>query len=576
MSGSSEYNRDFFDANANITYIGSGSLGGKASSLIAMNQKVTRHFEQDPVMDISVDIPRMTVITTEHFDAFMQLNHLYDVALSDIPDERIAHAFQRASLPPKLVGDLRSIAHQVCVPLAVRSSSLLEDALQHPFAGVYGTKMIPNHQHSADARFGQLSDAIKFVYASTFFADAKNYINSVGKDLTAEKMAVIIQEIVGQRFGERFYPHISGVARSYNFYPSGRSKPEHGVVALALGLGKTIVDGGSSWNYSPAYPKAPAPYYDLSDMLKNTQTKFWAVNMGKTPSYDPMRETEYLVEATLQDAEYDNTLRFIASTYNPQSDRVVPGTGSDGPRIIDFAPLLVLEDIPMNKAIRRLLALCEDTTHSKVEIEFAVTLDRKNCAPARLGFLQMRPMAAAEGQIDLPPERLEADDVLAASIQALGHGVREDIRDIVYTRFDSFDVAKTPDIALELSKINAELLSLKRPYLLIGFGRWGTSDPWRGIPIVWSQISAARAIVEVERHGMETDLSQGSHFFHNMTSFQVSYLCMPLRHQYQINWDWLLQHPPLTETKYLRHIRLAQPLLIKVDGKSGRGAIFHT
>jgi hypothetical protein len=188
----------------------------------------------------------------------------------------------------------------------------------------------------------------------------------------------------------------------------------------------------------------------------------------------------------------------------------------------------------------------------------------------------MGPLAAADGMMDLPPERLEADDVLAASIQALGHGVREDIRDIVYTRFDSFDVAKTPDIALELSKINAELLSLKRPYLLIGFGRWGTSDPWRGIPIVWSQISAARAIVEVERHGMETDLSQGSHFFHNMTSFQVSYLCMPLRHQYQINWDWLLQHPPLTETKYLRHIRLAQPLLIKVDGKSGRGAIFHT
>ena len=346
---------------------------------------------------VEISVPTMAVMATDCFQEFLQLNRLSALDFDQMPDSHIGNAFQQGELPPELLGDLRALSEQVKTPLAIRSSSLLEDALEHPFAGVYATKMIPNNQLDPDTRFRKLVEAIKFVYASTYFREARDYIRMVGCDPAEEKMAVIIQEVVGRRHGDRFYPDVSGVGRSYNFYSSPPAQPEDGVVNLALGLGKTIVDGGITWTYSPAYPRKPAPFDSVDEMFRGTQTQFWAVNMGKPPAYDPVSEVEYMVLAGLKDAEADETLRFTASTFDPTRNRVIPGIGSRGGRILDFAPLLVLEQLPLNSMICALLAGAESALGAKVEIEFAATMEQSPDGPAslRVGFLQVRPMAVS-------------------------------------------------------------------------------------------------------------------------------------------------------------------------------------
>ncbi len=368
----------------------------------------------------------------------MARNELYDLAFDDMPDERMAHAFQRAALPAEILGDLRALISGVHSPLAMRSSSLLEDALHEPFAGVYATKMIPNNQHSPDVRFQKLVEAIKFIYASTYFGSAKDYLQATGREVGIEKMAVIIQEVVGRRHDERFYPHLSGVARSYNFYASGYAKPEDGVVHLALGLGKTIVDGGMSWMYSPARPKVNPPVGSPAELLKLTQTTFWAVNMGKPPAYDPVHETEYLVKAGLGEAERDGVLRYLASTFDPHSGRITPGVGQTGPRLLTFAPLLVWEEAPLNRLLKQLLVLSEQAYDAPVEIEFAMNLDEQKRSRHRFGFLQARPMVVSSEQVEIDPADMTGEDVLLASASVLGNGVNDSIRDIVYVRPERF------------------------------------------------------------------------------------------------------------------------------------------
>jgi hypothetical protein len=322
--GYPQFDRKFFDSTEDFTVIGAGSFGGKARGLAFIKETLASGFPASTFPEITVSIPRLTVISTDLFDAFMTENDLYDIAYSDASDLRIAHAFQKADLPVRIVGDLTALISSVHLPLAIRSSSLLEDAMFRPFAGVYATKMIPNNQLDSETRFRKLIEAIKFVYASTFFKDAKSYIRSTRKTTPDEKMAVIIQEVVGRRHGDRF-TDVSGVARSYNFYPAGHAAPRDGVVSLALGLGKTIVDGGTSWSYSPAFPRSNPPYGTVRDLLKQTQSSFWAVNMGKPPAYDPINEGEYLLKADLDAAEADGTLLHIASTYDSESDRLVMG-----------------------------------------------------------------------------------------------------------------------------------------------------------------------------------------------------------------------------------------------------------
>ncbi len=563
-----EFKRDLFDAGRRVTSIGAGAVGGKASGLAFIDSMLSAQQLPAAARDIPVNVPAFTVIRTDVFDAFIQRNNLQELRSSDAPDDVIGHAFQRASMPAEILGDLRGLIEKVHTPLAIRSSSLLEDALYQPFAGIYSTKMIPNNQPSPDVRFQKLIEAIKFVYASTFSRAARDYIRAVGRSPEEEKMAVIIQEVVGTRHKDRFYPRLSGVARSYNFYSMGRAKPEDGVVNLALGLGKTIVDGGISWSYSPRYPSINPPFGSLSELVDGTQTEFWAVNMGKPPAYDPIRETEYLVHSNLQDAESDGTLEHVASTYDSRSEKLTMSLDTRGPRVLNFARILVLNEPPLNDVLRALLEMSENSMKAPVEIEFAMTFD-----PLRLGFLQVRPMVVSHADVQIGSEEMKGAHLLLASERVLGNGIVDTIRDIVYVRPEHFEARHTPQIATELEVINRSMLQSGTPYILIGFGRWGSSDPWLGIPVNWGQVCAARVIVEATTPAMNVELSQGSHFFHNLTSFQVSYFCVPHTGEYAIDWDWLSKQPCEEETALLRHVRAPVPLTVKVDGRKSRGII---
>jgi len=451
--------------------------------------------------------------------------------------------------------------------------------MHEPFAGIYGTKMTPNNQPDTDTRFQKLVEAIVYVYASTYFKSAKDYMKATRHKIESEKMAVIIQQIAGKRHEDRFYPELSGVGRSYNFYPMGRARPEQGVVNLALGLGKTIVDGGICWSYSPAFPRIKPPYGSLGEMLKQTQSEFWVVNMGKPPDWDPIRETEYMLECNITAAETDSTLRHLASTLDRDSDRLTIGIGNSGPRVLTFAPLLHIDTIPLNDLLKHLLTLCESTLAAPVEIEFAMTFDDEDVPSGkrhRFSFLQMRPMVVSTEEIEITTEELMMPENLAASEHTLGNGTVDSIQDIIYVKPELFKPEHSPQVSRELEELNKRLLMNDRTYLLIGFGRWGSSDPWLGIPVNWGQISGARAIIEATQENINVELSQGSHFFHNLTSFNVSYFSLPLTGKHRIDWEWLDQQPALQETTYVRLVRLDSPILIKVDGRSGRGIIRKT
>ena len=569
------FDRNFFTAKEKFTCIGSGSIGGKAQGLAYIRKVLEQTVAGRFLPEISVAIPTLTVIATDFFDLFMEQNSLYDVACSDSRDDQIARAFQRAELPPQLVGDLRALITQVKTPLAIRSSSMLEDAMFEPFASVYKTKMIPNNQQDADSRFRKLVEGIKYVYASTFFKNAKGYMQATKHTTADEKMAVIIQEVVGAAINRRFYPDISGVARSYNFYPIGLAQPEDGVVDLAVGLGKVIVDDGMAWSYSPAVPQANPPYNAVKDLLKQTQREFWAINMGEPPAYDPIKEVEYMNKYNLADAEADGALNFTASTYRIQDDRIVFGVREPGPRVVDFATILKLDHLPLNDLLRELLMVCEDTLGTMVEIEFAATVDRDRGRPARFGFLQVRPMVVSGTEVEVSPSKLTGDNVLVASEATLGNGVIDTIEDVVFVRPETFNAAHTETMVGELEMMNRSLLESARPYLLIGFGRWGSTDPLGGIPVNFGQISGAKVIVEATLPAMSSAPSQGSHFFHNVTSFQVFYFSVDEFEESRIDWSWLNCQNVIGETQFVKHVRLRRPLKIEVDGRRRRGVICH-
>lgn len=565
------FNRNFLDPKTPLCCLGGGEVGGKAEGLASVRNVL--HSELDPASfpEIQVEIPSMVVICTDIFDAFMEQNRLYDVAFSDLPDDRIAHTFQRADLPFEVLGDLRSIVEQVHTPLAIRSSSMLEDSRSKPFAGIYYTKMIPNNIYDPDIRFRQLIEAIKFVYASTFFKGAKDYRRALEHEDSDEKMAVIIQELVGKRYRERFYPEMSGVARSVNYYPIKPARPENGVVNLALGLGKTIVDGGISWAYSPAFPHAEPPFGSVENLVKGTQIEFWAVNMGEPPEYDPVSETEYLVHENIMAADQDGSLDYVASTYNALTGRLSIGTGIKGPRVLTFAPLLVLERLPFNSLLKSLLSICEKALGTPIEIEFAMTFN-----PHRFGFVQVRAIAVQMDVVQVSEEELVGENVLIASESALGNGVVDNIRDVVYVKAENFELKYTKAIVPELEQINSRLLSAGKPYLLIVFGRLGTIDSWLGIPVKWGQVCGAKVIVEATHGNVRVELSQGSHYFHNMINLGVKYLSVPFNRGHKIDWEWLDFQEVVEDTRFVRHVKLSAPLKIRVDGRRSRGVIYKS
>jgi hypothetical protein len=388
-------------------------------------------------------------------------------------------------------------------------------------------------------------------------------------------MAVIVQEIVGRRHGPRFYPDVSAVARSFNFYPAASTQPAEGVVDLALGLGKTIVDGGRTWTYSPARPRSVPPFNSNEQMLDEVQAEFWAVRMGRPPVYDPTVEAEYLDRCGLPEAEQDGTLDRVASTYDPQRDRIVLGTGAEGPRVLDFGPLLRLDDWPFNDAVRGLLELFEERLRSPVEIELALTFPGAPDHPARLGFLQVRPMALSSEMVEVTDANLRDAAAVVASERVLGNGNVDGIRDIVFVRRDRFDKAHTRAIAGEIEAMNRTLAVAGRPYLLIGFGRWGSSESWLGIPVTWPQIAGARAIVEASAPGLHADMSQGAHFFHNLLGFHIPYFSVAEPGGGRIDWDWLESLPRREDGQWVCRVETGAPLAIRVDGRAGRGVVLR-
>jgi hypothetical protein len=521
-------------------------------------------------------VPSTVILGTHVFETFIERNGLEEYGHRREADDRIAHAFQGGNIPHEHLGDLMSIVQQTAGnPLAVRSSSLMEDSLHHPFAGVFETKMIPNNQPDAGARFRRLAEAIRLVYASTYFGSSRHYFAAIGGDPSNERMAVLIQEIVGRKFGRRFYPEVSGVCRSYNYYRTADTQPQDGVVSLALGLGKTIVDGGVSWSYSPSRPHAGPPYASVDDLLKHSQLHFWAVNLGTPPVYDPTRETEYLLHAELKDADYDDALKYVASTYDASMGRLVDGVARTGPRVVNFAPLLKLEQWPLNKVLMYVMDLFEQELGHAVEIEFALTFPSQSDGPARLVILQVRPMLVAERVVDLPSSIKDDPGLLVFSDHVMGNGSFAGLCDIIYVRPETFDVRLTREVAAELEVFNARMIDEKRRYVLIGFGRWGSSEPWLGIPVNWGQISQAAVIVEATLPEMNVEPSQGSHFFHNIESFQISYFSVHHSMDPAIDWDWLQLQETIDETSLVRHVRTERPLTIEVDGRIGRGAIRH-
>lgn len=567
-----DFDRNIFENDKDFTCIGKGALGGKAAGLAFIKKHILEKINSSDFPSIEIGIPPLHVIRTEVFDAFMERNSLYDIALSDESDELIAHAFLNADLPAEILGDLRALISKSNQPLAVRSSSLLEDAKFEPFAGIYSTKMISNNEPETNTRFNKLIEAVKFVYTSTFFSISKKYCAATSNSIKDEKMAVIIQEVVGRKRYERFYPQVSGVARSFNYYPSGRNKPEQGIINLALGLGKTIVDGGISWSYSPQYPKNSPPFGDLSEMLKKTQLDFWAVNMSHNIKYDPVKETEFMIKCQLSDADYDNSLEHIASTYMVASNKVTIGVGNDGPRVINFAPLLTFNEYKFNDFIKILLKVCEEAFKNPVEIEFAMTFS-KETDKLKFGFLQVRPMVISTDKIEINDGEMTGGKVIAASNKAMGNGAENCIRDVVFVKPELFNKKETRKIAEELKELNKTFFSDKTSYILIGFGRWGSSDPWLGIPVEWSEISYAKVIVEATLPEMNVELSQGSHFFHNITSFGVKYLSLNYDGKFEINWDLLNAQDVIAEKQFVKHVRFNSPLNVKIDGRIGKGVI---
>jgi len=455
-------------------------------------------------------------------------------------------------------------------PLAVRSSSLLEDALEHPMAGVYATKMIPNAAPAAETRFRRLTEALRFVYASTYFAAARAYRQTIAQAEGAEKMAVIVQEVVGRRHGPRFYPDLSCVARSLNFYAVPPATRQDGIASLALGLGKTIVDGGRSWTYCPLRPAAPPPFNSVGERLDLSQRAFWAVNMGAAP-YDPVNEDEHLCQGSLDDARSDGTLALTASTFDSHRERFVPGAG-EGPLSLDFAPLLHFGGLRFNETLRGLLRSFERRLGAAVELELALTLAERD-RPARLGFLQVRAMPSAVAGLEVGEDELRAPGVLVVSRQALGDGAITGVADVVYVKPAAFDVNRTLAIAAEVAQANRALQESGRGALLIGFGRWGSADRFLGIPVDWSQVSATRVFVEAALAGFHADMSQGAHFFHNLLGLKIPYLAVPAGGGGQVDFAALDALPAEFEGLAVRHVRVPGGLEVRVDGRSGRAIV---
>jgi CheY-like chemotaxis protein len=563
----------FKPSQASFLRIGSGSLGGKARGLafvrhLLRTRRIVRRFP-----GIRIAVPPAVVIATDLFDQFLAENNLSDFALHCDDDSEIQQKFLDSPLPAALTESLKAFLEEVRYPIAVRSSSLLEDSQYQPFTGVYETFMLGNQQTDLQIRLDELSEAIKRIYASTFSQHAKAYVRATPYRLEEEKMAVILQQVVGAAHGQRFYPDFSGVVRSHNFYPVEPMTYSDGIAAVALGLGRTVVDGGKCISFCPKYPRNLLQFSSVEDILANTQTEFCALELDGVPhggGPGHLREIRYGLDV----AEADGTLHAVASTYSPENEAVYDGLSRSGPRVVTFAPMLKHGVFPIASILDVLVRAGEDALGNPVEIEFAVRLPRGE-EPAEFGFLQIRPLTLARDHQDLTITSVAPSQLVCQSTKVLGNGRIENLYDIVVVDSQRFERSRSPQVAQAVAHFNATLSAENRPYLLIGVGRWGSNDPWLGIPVEWDEISGARVIVEAGFRDFRVTPSQGSHFFQNLTAFQVGYFTVnPDAGEGSLDWQWLTEQPALDERECVRHLQLSQPLKVVMNSRTSQGVIF--
>uniref|UniRef100_UPI0040280B19 PEP/pyruvate-binding domain-containing protein n=1 Tax=Phocaeicola coprocola TaxID=310298 RepID=UPI0040280B19 len=566
------FQRDRFDRYSNFARIGDGSLGGKGRGLAFIDNMVKRHAEFEEFENASVVIPKTVVLCTDIFDEFMDMNQLYQVALSDADDETILRAFLRAKLPDRLVEDFFAFFDVVKSPIAIRSSSLLEDSHYQPFAGIYSTYMIPYLTDKYEM-LRMLSDAIKGVYASVYYKDSKAYMQATSNVIDQEKMAVILQEVVGTQYGDRFYPSISGVARSINYYPINDELAEEGTVSLALGLGKYIVDGGLTLRVCPYHPDKVLQTSEMEMALRETQTRFYALdlkNMGQNFSLD---DGFNLLKLPVKEAENDGSLNYIASTYDPYDMVIRDGIYPGGRKVITFANILQHDVFPLARILQLVQKYGQGEMRRPVEIEFAVNL---NAAEKKGVFylLQIRPMVDMKADLNEDLDAIPEEQLLLKSVNSLGQGIMDDIQDVIYVKTEGYSASNNQLIAYDIEKLNKRFLDEGKHYILIGPGRWGSSDTWLGIPVKWPNISAARVIVEAGLTNYRVDPSQGTHFFQNLTSFGVGYFTInAYMNDGLYNQELLNSMPAVEETKYLRWVHFDKPLAVKMNGKKKLGVV---
>ena len=566
------FDRMKFDAYSHFARIGEGSLGGKGRGLAFLDNIIKMHPEFNSLEGAKVQIPRTVVLCTDVFDQFMEQNNLYQIALSDASDDDILRHFLRAQLPDSLIADFFTFFEAVKSPIAIRSSSLLEDAHYQPFAGIYSTYMIP-YLDDKYAMLEMLACAIKGVYASVYYRDSKAYMTATSNVIDQEKMAVILQEVVGKQYDGRYYPNISGVLRSLNYYPIGDERAEDGIASLALGLGKYIVDGGQTLRVSPYHPHQVLQTSELETALRETQTRFYALDTRHVGNDFKVDDGFNILDLKVKEAERDNSLNFIASTYDPYDQVIRDGLYECGRKVISFAGVLQQNVFPLPELLQMSMRYGAEAMRRPVEIEFACNLNSDRTGSFYL--LQIRPIVDQKQMLDEDLAAIPDADCLLRSHNSLGHGVTEDVTDVVYVKTDDrFSAADNPTIAREIEKLNKEYLDRGTNYVLVGPGRWGSSDSWLGIPVKWSHISAARVIVEVALKNYRVDPSQGTHFFQNLTSFGVGYFTIDEnRNDGCFHKATLDAMPAVEETEHVRVVRFEKGLRIMMDGKKGEGVV---
>ncbi len=567
----------FKPSESSFLRIGSGSLGGKARGLAFVRHLLRKNRMSRRFPGVRISVPPAVVLATDVFDQFVAENNLLDFALRCEDDAEIERKFLAASLSTSLTEDLKSFLAEVSHPLAVRSSSLLEDSQYQPFTGVYETFMLGNQQANADDRLAALSEAIRRVYASTFSRHAKAYVRATPYRLEEEKMAVILQRVVGTRHGERFYPDFSGVVRSHNFYPVPPMSFEDGIAAVALGLGRAVVDGGKCLTFCPRYPRNLVQFSSVEDILANSQSEFWALELNGSAEGRPghWQERRFGLDA----AENDGTLQALASTYSRDNHAVYDGVSRPGSRIVTFAPMLKHGTFPLAEILDDLVRAGEDALGNAVEIEFAVRLPQQSASmdgqPAEFGFLQIRPLTLSRDTEDLALDDVRPEQLICQSSKVLGNGRIENLHDVIVVDSQRFERSRSQEVGTAVARFNRLLSEQNRPYLLIGVGRWGSTEPWLGIPVEWDEISGARVIVEAGFRDFRVTPSQGSHFFQNLTAFQIGYFTVnPDAGEGSVDWEWLAEQPVMEEEGCVRHLRFAEPIRVLMKSRTSQGVIF--